>query len=79
MTIGARVRSLREKRGYTRSTLSQVAGINAVSLRVMECGHYRPSVPVVANLLRALRATEKEMYWVLDGGSPPRSALTADA
>lgn len=57
-TIGARVRLLREKRGYTQVELAKLVGISQGSLSLIEKNKTEvPAGSAVAGLCKALRTT----------------------
>ena len=56
--LGARVRSLRQRIGYTQELLAQKAGLSPQSIGRIEQGRYPPSLGAIERLARALGVPE---------------------
>ena len=74
-TIGARVRALRKKRGYSQQELASLVGITQGSLSLIERnGTAIPAGDTVAGLCRALQTTPD---FLIAGGGDPDSIESA--
>jgi transcriptional regulator with XRE-family HTH domain len=54
MTIGERIKQLREKASLSQSELANKAGVSVRSLQNWEIGHRTPQLPAAAALAKAL-------------------------
>jgi transcriptional regulator with XRE-family HTH domain len=71
MTIGDRIRYLRELHGYKQAELAMKAGITQAAISNLETDSSRkPSAPT---LLRLALALECEPAWLLDGIGDPKA------
>lgn len=59
--IGERLRSIRQKRGYTQEQLSEMANISPQHCSGIECGAAKVSLPALVRLCNALGATPDEI------------------
>lgn len=74
-TIGARVRALRKKRGYSQQELASLVGITQGSLSLIERNEtVIPAGDTVAGLCRALQTTPD---FLIAGGGDPDSIESA--
>ena len=62
MDIGARIRALREAKGYTVNRLANLAGVSQSYLRDVELGNKNPTVNIVADLCWALGISLQEFF-----------------
>lgn len=62
MTTGEIVRFLREKRGLSGRQLSVNAGLSASYVSKVELGQIVPTLEAFGKIMRALGATDKEIY-----------------
>lgn len=70
MTIGDRIRYLRELQGYKQAELAMKAGITQAAISNLETDSSRkPSAPT---LLRLAEALECDPQWLLDGIGEPK-------
>ncbi len=67
MEIGKRIRSLREKSGYSREKMSELANIGAKFLYEIESGKKGMSAYTLLNISRALNVS---CDYILTGSSP---------
>jgi len=61
MTVGERVRTLREAQGLTQQALSDEVGVSRVMIAQIERGAKAPSLPLALELARALGCTLEEL------------------
>lgn len=59
--IGKRIRTIRQKRGYTQEQVSERARISAQHCSGIECGSAKVSLPALLRLCNALDATPDEV------------------
>lgn len=59
--IGKRLRTIRQKRGYTQEQVSERAGISSQHCSGIECGSAKVSLPALMRLCNALDATPDEI------------------
>lgn len=59
--IGKRLRTIRQKKGYTQEQLSERAGISSQHCSGIECGSAKVSLPALMRLCNALETTPDEI------------------
>lgn len=60
--LGRRVRKMREKKGYSQETLSEICGISATHLSHIECAHTKASLEKFVILANALEVTLDDLF-----------------
>jgi transcriptional regulator with XRE-family HTH domain len=75
VTIGRRVRQLREERGLTGKELAELAGIDGSQVTRLETGQRTPDASA---LLRVARALETSLEWLLTGERGAIAALARE-
>lgn len=77
MSIGERLRTIREKQGLSQHDVEQRTGIRGTYISRIENGHAVPSVANLEEIASALGVPIHELFY--DSSSPPRnpSYLTA--
>ena len=60
--LGARIRELRKKKGYTQELLAEKLGIGVRSLRKIESGNGMPSANTLENLTIVFSITASELF-----------------
>ena len=58
MTIGERIKSLRNEKGYTQKELSDLSSLSTISIRKYESGERQPKQKAIMNLAKALDVSE---------------------
>lgn len=69
-TLGARLRTIRKKRGLTQAGLAKQAGVSITTVQRAEWGTFEPRVESVMKIANALQVS---VDWMLMGkGKEPR-------
>ena len=63
--LGQRVRDLREKKGLSPQRLAERSGVPLSTIRVLECGRYKPSLTVFRRLVDALGLSKRDVTFLL--------------
>lgn len=66
--LGAQIRALRKKRGWSQEELAHHAGVHVTYLSGLERGHRNPSLNIIVQLASALKVTPSELLKKLDAG-----------
>jgi len=66
---GARLRLVRQARGFSQQQLARMAGVSRQAVSAVEAGHSDPSLRVALALARALGVTAEELFG--PGNTPP--------
>lgn len=74
LSLGERVRTLREERGYSRELLAGLAGLSSSGLKVIETGGSWPQMDTSIRLALALGVTMDELVGSPDGYPELRTA-----
>lgn len=61
-TFGQNVRKLRQKRGYSQETLSELAGLHVTFVGGIERGIRNPSLVNIVKLSKALKVKPAELF-----------------
>lgn len=61
-TIGANLRALRAKKGYSREKLSELTDVPVITIRRIEDGERAGQAPILLTLVRALGSTGKDFF-----------------
>lgn len=61
MTIGDRIRALREVRGFGRLELARLAGMSRSGIMMIENGHRDPRLATLRAIARALRVAPGDL------------------
>jgi len=69
-TFGARVRSLRQRRGWSQEELAEAADLDRTHVGKIERGQRDPGLVVVVRLADALSVSPGELIHPSDGGTP---------
>jgi transcriptional regulator with XRE-family HTH domain len=67
LSFGARVRTLREREGWSQEELAHKAAIHVTYLSGLERGHRNPTLSVVARLAAALDMTPSDLLETVPG------------
>lgn len=77
--IGAKVKFLREKKGYKQGQLAHLAGISATYIRDIEAGRKNPTVQILGFICNALEITLQQFFMETDDEKENKiNQLTAD-
>ena len=68
--VGARIKTLRMKKGLTQEELAEVVGINPKYLSGIERGRENPTFNTLISLANSLEVDFKQMFDLLEGEDP---------
>lgn len=75
ITIGDRIRKLRDERRWTQKELSKISGIGKNYISAIELGNRRPGLDAMPKLCNAFGVTEQEIRF---GGEPLKDERSAE-
>jgi len=71
MVIGARLRSLRENKGFSQGEIEKRTGLLRCYISRVENGHTIPSLETLQRLAAALEVSLYELFYPGEGEAPP--------
>ena len=60
--LGKRIKEIRKKKGLTQEAVSEIIGIDTVSLSNIETGRYYPTAENLEKILKALNTTPDKLF-----------------
>ena len=78
MSVGKRVRELREERGVGQAELARMAGLEKNTLYRIEAGRNEPRMDTIEAIARALRVDPGELFKAPKAPSVPYTRMPAD-